>query len=49
MPPGMQVEESEEGRILTISVGPQHPGSGHFRLVVQVDGDIIVNADPDPG
>ncbi|MFY3740185.1 MAG: NADH-quinone oxidoreductase subunit D [Candidatus Nitrosomirales archaeon] len=45
----MQVEESEEGRILTISVGPQHPGSGHFRLVVKVDGDIIVGADPDPG
>ncbi|MFQ5940625.1 MAG: NADH-quinone oxidoreductase subunit D [Nitrososphaerales archaeon] len=49
VPKGMQVEKSEEGRILTISVGPQHPGSGHFRLVVQVDGDIIVDADPDPG
>ena len=48
-PKDMQVEESEEGRILTINVGPQHPGSGHFRLVVQVDGDIIVGVDPDPG
>lgn len=47
--PGMEVEESEEGRILTISVGPQHPGSGHFRLVVRVDGDYIVDAEPDPG
>jgi len=48
LPPSMQVEKSE-GKILTINVGPQHPGSGHFRLIVQVDGDIIVNADPDPG
>ncbi|MEO9364909.1 MULTISPECIES: NADH-quinone oxidoreductase subunit D [Candidatus Nitrosocaldus] len=35
--------------ILTLSVGPQHPGSGHFRLIVKVDGDIIVEALPDPG
>ncbi len=48
LPPSMQVEKSE-GKILTINVGPQHPGSGHFRLIVQVDGDIIVNAEPDPG
>lgn len=34
---------------LTISVGPQHPGSGHFRLIVKVNGDKIVEADPDPG
>jgi len=49
LPSGIQVEPSEDGRILTLSVGPQHPGSGHFRLIVQVDGDIIVDADPDPG
>ena len=34
---------------LTISVGPQHPGSGHFRLIVTLDGDRIVDAIPDPG
>jgi NADH-quinone oxidoreductase subunit D len=34
---------------LTISVGPQHPGSGHFRLIVKLDGDRIVEAIPDPG
>ena len=50
LPPGLQLEESESsGKILTISVGPQHPGSGHFRLVISVDGDIIVDAAPDPG
>ncbi|MFX0168340.1 MAG: NADH-quinone oxidoreductase subunit D [Candidatus Hodarchaeota archaeon] len=32
-----------------ISVGPQHPGSGHFRLLIQLDGDTIVQAKPDPG
>src|SRR5713226_9834703 len=34
---------------LTVSVGPQHSGSGHMRLIVELDGDIIVNAAPDPG
>ncbi|MDP7444741.1 MAG: NADH-quinone oxidoreductase subunit D [Candidatus Poseidoniia archaeon] len=34
---------------LTISVGPQHPGSGHFRLIVKLDGDKIVEVIPDPG
>ena len=29
--------------ILTVSVGPQHPGSGHFRLIIVIDGDIIVD------
>ncbi len=26
------VKESDEDRLMTLSVGPQHPGSGHFRL-----------------
>jgi len=34
---------------LTLSVGPQHSGSGHMRLIVELDGDIILNAEPDPG
>src|SRR5712692_11791477 len=34
---------------LTVSVGPQHSGSGHMRLIVELDGDVIVNAAPDPG
>lgn len=34
---------------LTLSIGPQHPGSGHFRLIVTVDGDTIIRATPDPG
>jgi NADH-quinone oxidoreductase subunit D len=47
--PGVHVEEFPEEDKVTISVGPQHPGSGHFRLIVTIDGDIVVNAEPDPG
>ncbi|HEX5519958.1 MAG TPA: NADH-quinone oxidoreductase subunit D, partial [Candidatus Nitrosocosmicus sp.] len=42
------VKETENDRLMTLSVGPQHPGSGHFRFVIKVDGDYIVNVDPDP-
>src|SRR5437867_7684062 len=34
---------------MTLSVGPQHSGSGHVRLIVELDGDIIINAMPDRG
>lgn len=43
------VKEAEEDRLMSLSVGPQHPGSGHFRFTVKVDGDYIVDCDPDPG
>jgi NADH-quinone oxidoreductase subunit D len=46
--PGFHMEGEDRG-ILTLSIGPQHPGSGHFRLIIKVDGDIIVEALPDPG
>jgi NADH-quinone oxidoreductase subunit D len=48
LPPGLAIESVDE-RIMTLNVGPQHPGSGHMRLIVQVDGDYIVKCDPDPG
>uniref|UniRef100_A0A7J2TJC9 NADH-quinone oxidoreductase subunit D n=1 Tax=Archaeoglobus fulgidus TaxID=2234 RepID=A0A7J2TJC9_ARCFL len=32
-----------------VLVGPQHPGSGHMRLIVRVKGDIIQEVIPDPG
>jgi NADH-quinone oxidoreductase subunit D len=34
---------------MDVSVGPQHPGSGHVRLLMRVDGDYIVSIDPDIG
>ena len=48
LPPGLQIEKVDE-RIMTLNVGPQHPGSGHMRIIVKIDGDYIVDADPDPG
>lgn len=30
-------------------IGPQHPGSGHMRLIAEVDGDIIVRFEPTIG
>jgi len=38
-----------EENILEVFIGPQHPGSGHMRIIVWLDGDIIVRADPDIG
>lgn len=48
LPPGMQLEKVDD-RIMTLNIGPQHPGSGHMRLILKVDGDFIVSCDPDPG
>ena len=48
LPPGISLEKVDE-RIMTLNVGPQHPGSGHMRIIVQIDGDYIVACDPDPG
>ncbi len=48
LPPGIQLEKEDE-RIMTLNIGPQHPGSGHMRLIIKVDGDYIVSCDPDPG
>jgi NADH-quinone oxidoreductase subunit D len=35
--------------VMDVSLGPQHPGSGHVRLLLRVDGDIIRSVDPDIG
>ena len=40
-----QVVEKE----IYVSIGPQHSGAGHFRMVLKLDGDIIVDVIPDPG
>ena len=34
---------------LVMSYGPQHPGTGHFRMVITVLGDTVIDAQPDPG
>jgi NADH-quinone oxidoreductase subunit D len=48
LPPGIELEKVDE-RIMTLNVGPQHPVSGHMRLIIKIDGDYIVSCDPDPG
>ena len=48
LPPGLALQKVDE-KIMTLNVGPQHPGSGHMRLVIQIDGDYLVACDPDPG
>jgi len=48
-PPTMTVTAGKEPSTLDVSVGPQHPGSGHVRLLIRVDGDYIVSIDPDIG
>ena len=40
LPPGLQLEKADD-RIMTLNVGPQHPGSGHMRLIIKVDGDPV--------
>ena len=34
---------------MSVSIGPQHPGAGHFRFTVTIEGDTIVECVPDPG
>ena len=48
-PSSITITKANEPSTLDVSVGPQHPGSGHFRMVIRVDGDYIVSVDPDIG
>ncbi|MGC9186344.1 MAG: NADH-quinone oxidoreductase subunit D [Fervidicoccaceae archaeon] len=38
-----------DDKTLILFFGPQHPSSGHMRIIVKLDGDIIVESDPDIG
>ena len=42
--PGLQLEKVDD-RIMTLNIGPQHPGSGHMRIILKIDGDYIVHCD----
>ncbi|MEB3825749.1 MAG: NADH-quinone oxidoreductase subunit D [Desulfurococcales archaeon] len=46
--PGMDVNKLGKD-LYEVFIGPQHPGSGHMRIIIRVDGDVIVEADPDLG
>jgi len=43
LPPGLALQKVDE-RIMTLNVGPQHPGSGHMRIIVQIDGEFETGA-----
>ncbi|MDK2876556.1 MAG: hypothetical protein PWQ22_966 [Archaeoglobaceae archaeon] len=47
--PKEYVEEAYKKDEFLVLVGPQHPGSGHMRLIVRVKGDVIQEVIPDPG
>jgi len=36
-------------RVVELFIGPQHPASGLMRLIVYLDGDVVVRVDPDVG
>ncbi|HIE24063.1 MAG TPA: NADH-quinone oxidoreductase subunit D [Candidatus Korarchaeota archaeon] len=38
-----------EERTIELLIGPQHPSSGHMRLVAEVDGDVVVRLKPNIG
>ncbi|MEM2211503.1 MAG: NADH-quinone oxidoreductase subunit D [Nitrososphaerales archaeon] len=38
-----------EDKFMQVLIGPQHPGSGHMRFIVKMDGDIISEFEPDIG
>ncbi len=45
---GLSTQQVEDDK-LVVSIGPQHPGAGHFRFTITVEGDTIVDVAPDPG
>jgi len=46
--PGMEVRPVERN-VYEVQIGPSHPGSGHMRIIVELDGDVMVRVDPDIG
>jgi NADH-quinone oxidoreductase subunit D len=43
------LEKAYKDDDFVVLVGPQHPGSGHMRIILRIRGDVIVEAIPDPG
>jgi len=35
--------------VMKLSMGPQHPITGHFRFILDVDGDLVLKLEPDIG
>ncbi len=43
------LEKEGDEEVYEVFIGPQHPASGHMRLIVRLEGDVIVGVDPDIG
>lgn len=43
------LEKNGDEAVYELFIGPQHPASGHMRIIVKLEGDIIVDVDPDIG
>ncbi|MGQ9468324.1 MAG: NADH-quinone oxidoreductase subunit D [Nitrososphaerales archaeon] len=35
--------------VMKLSMGPQHPITGHFRFILDIDGDVVLKLEPDVG
>jgi NADH-quinone oxidoreductase subunit D len=38
-----------DDKTMILFFGPQHPSSGHMRIILKLDGDVIIESDPDIG
>ena len=43
------LEKNGDESVYELFIGPQHPSSGHMRIIIRLEGDIIVDVDPDIG
>ena len=43
------LEKYRDEKVYELFIGPQHPASGHMRFIIKLEGDIIVDVDPDIG
>ena len=43
------LEKYRDEKVYELFIGPQHPASGHMRFIIRLEGDIIVDVDPDIG
>ena len=43
------ISKYKDEKAYELFIGPQHPASGHMRIIVRLEGDVVVDVDPDIG